>query len=38
MQNPFESGGIVSGPYFAGRDEKIKVLIRVMDLSFFPWS
>lgn len=31
MQNPFKYGGIVSGPYFAGRTEEIKELQREME-------
>lgn len=31
MQNPFKYGGIVSGPYFAGRTEEIKELRREME-------
>lgn len=30
MQNPFKYGGIVSGPYFAGRTEEMKELRREM--------
>jgi len=31
MKNPFQYGGIVSEPYFAGRDEEIKELTREME-------
>ena len=31
MKNPFQYGGIVSGPYFADRSDEIKELAREME-------
>lgn len=31
MKNPFQYGGIVSGPYFVDRAEEIKELVREME-------
>ncbi len=33
MKNPFQYGGIISGPYFADRSEEIKELSREMENS-----